>query len=938
MILSEFFSIGGRVAMGFILVLLILVVQGMASMTAMNVSADHFAAFQRASATTSLIHAMESNVVELQRSVLAYTFSGYEGVLSRIQRVQERLNRQLEQLRPELQDQRRLDLLKRMEGHFRSHSENFLAAIEEHRLRDRLAEQEVDRPAREASELLTRLLGQSMEREQYHLSAHLGLAQQHLLLSHRDALAFQSMPDSVLEHRVERQMRQFKESWQQLSDQFRNETGVEPIDAVRIRTTRFEEGFVSLVRATRAYLYMVYVVMAGEEVEIARLTAELKEATLAIQASLDRRMNETIATARRDATVITLTAILLGGVLAWRISLGISRPVVAMTRALSDLAQGEMNTEIPGRGRLDEIGSMAKAADVFKQKADALANASRYKSEFLANTSHELRTPLNSLLILSNLLATNSTGNLTDDQVESAHIIHESGSDLLSMINDILDLSKVEAGRMDVLAESMDVDRFLTGLHRQFQHMAAARGLQLRVKMEPHAPPSLVTDWAKVEQIMRNLLSNAFKFTATGEVMVQIGRPRRHMAFGNRSLMEQTVVAMGVTDTGCGIPEDKRELIFEAFQQMDGTTSRQYGGTGLGLSISRKFAQLLGGELQVESEVGRGSTFTLYLPEQFPWSDKVSGTTALAAAQTVGEGGGIDFAAPAVTVLAVDDDKRNGQAISKLLQGRVRQVWIADNGTEALRLLEECPEIDLVLMDIMMPVMDGYQAIQMIRQQKRFLHLPIIALTAKAMPGDRKRCLDVGANAYLSKPVRSEQLFAIMQELLAGAAAEGDSPLREDAPPAHVADAAVSTEPLESPSLMEGGSLTILVVDDDMRTIYSVAKELQSRVATVLLAADGVKALKELESHPEVDAILMDIRMPNLDGYETMRRIRADERFRHVALVAMTALAMPEDVEKCLEAGADGYLAKPASMEHIYAKLEAVLAGRTGRNREEPSA
>lgn len=482
------------------------------------------------------------------------------------------------------------------------------------------------------------------------------------------------------------------------------------------------------------------------------------------------------------------------------------------------------------------------------------------------------------------------------------------------------------------------MDRFLTGLHRQFQHMAAARGLQLRVKMEPQAPSSLVTDWAKVEQIMRNLLSNAFKFTATGEVMVQIGRPRRHMAFGNRSLMEQTVVAMGVTDTGCGIPEDKRELIFEAFQQMDGATSRKYGGTGLGLSISRKFAQLLGGELQVESEVGRGSTFTLYLPEQFPWSDKVSGTTALAAAQTVGEGGGIDFAAPAVTVLAVDDDKRNSQAISKLLQGRVRQVWIANNGTEALRLLEECPEIGLVLMDIMMPVMDGYQAIQMIRQQKRFLHLPIIALTAKAMPGDRKRCLDVGANAYLSKPVRSEQLFAIMQELLAGAAAEGDSPLREDAPPAHVADAAVSTEPLESPSLMEGGSLTILVVDDDMRTVYSVAKELQSRVATVLLAADGVKALKELESHPEVDAILMDIRMPNLDGYETMRRIRADERFRHVALVAMTALAMPEDVEKCLEAGADGYLAKPVSMESIYAKLEAVLAGRTGRNREEPSA
>ncbi|MBF0162128.1 MAG: response regulator [Magnetococcales bacterium] len=927
-------SIGGRVAMGFSLVLLILVVQGWMAMAALRDSAAHFHAFQRASATTSLIHAMESNVLELRRSVLAYTVSGYEGVLSRIRRVQDGLQKQFEQIRPGLQDQRRQDLLQRMENHFLSHTKNFAAALEEHRLRDHLVEHEVEKPVRTASGELAALLAQATDNARYRFSAHLGIAQEYLLLSHRDAQAFQSSPDSALVRDVEQHLRLFNEAWQILTALFPDEVRGERLHAVHAQVARFASGFHSLVRATRAYLYMVHVVMAGEEVEFARLTAELKEATQAVQSSLDRRMDETITTAQRDALLFTLTAILLGVLLAWHISQGISRPVVAMTRALSELAQGQTIAEIPGRGRHDEIGSMAKAADVFKQKADALEHASRYKSEFLANMSHELRTPLNSLLILSKLLAGNQEGNLSDDQVESAQIIHESGSDLLSMINDILDLSKVEAGRMEVVAEPLEVDRFLEGIYRQFHHMAEARHLDLRIKKDHRAPHTLTTDWGKVEQIVRNLLSNALKFTETGGVEIRVGRPVRKVTFVNRDLNEQAVVALAVTDTGIGIPKDKQDLIFDAFRQVDGTASRKYGGTGLGLSISRKFAQLLGGELQVESDRGEGSTFTLYLPERFPWTDTVVGHSPIHATPADDKAAGAeraDFCAPDATVLVVDDDARNSQAIGKLLQGRVYRVLTADHGAEALRLLEACQPIDLVLMDIMMPVMDGYQAIQEIRRQRRFFQLPIIALTAKTMPGDRQRCLEVGANDYLSKPVRIEQLFDTMQELLIGRSQDGDRERLD-----HTLPPAAPAEPVQAlPVGREGGSLTVLVVDDDMRTVFSIAKELQTRIATVLLAYDGVKALRELELHPEVDAVLIDMRMPNLDGYATMRRIREESRFHHVALLAVTACAMPGDEEKCREAGADGYLAKPASIEMIWSRLTEVLSVRAGRTDKE---
>ncbi|MBF0125604.1 MAG: CHASE domain-containing protein [Magnetococcales bacterium] len=553
-------------------------------------------------------------------------------------------------------------------------------------------------------------------------------------------------------------------------------------------------------------------------------------------------------------------------------------------------------------GTLRDITLQKQIETVMVQARDAAESANRAKSEFLANMSHELRTPLNSLLILSRLLG--NAENLTAEQRESARVIHESGTDLLHMINDILDLSKVEAGRMELRLEPLSLPRLLEGLRSQFAPVARNKGLTLETELAPDLPHALTTDEARLEQILRNLIANALKFTDSGGVRVRVFRQSEWIAFG-------------VADTGIGIPVDKLELIFETFRQGDGATSRKYGGTGLGLSISRKFARLLQGTIQVESQEDRGSTFTLLLPEH---------ASVVPSDRETEPPPPVAFHAPWATVLVVDDDAHNRFALKTMLADRVKTVLVAANGTEALRHLHANPSIDMVLMDIMMPVMDGFQAIQAIRLLPVGIALPIVALTAKAMAGDRERCLEVGANDYIVKPIRVEHLFMTLQQWL--------QPQQKPAAPIAPVSGAPSdaTRETTTPLMVNGHPATLLVAEDDMRTAYSVAKGLQTRVENVLLASNGLKALKTLETHPEVDAILMDMRMPDMDGYETIRRIRTDPRFRHLPILALTALAMPEDQEKCLAAGADDCLAKPVEMATLWQALErCLLSGSPGK-------
>ncbi len=414
-----------------------------------------------------------------------------------------------------------------------------------------------------------------------------------------------------------------------------------------------------------------------------------------------------------------------------------------------------------------DISARKQAEEQLRQQAGQLATASRYKSEFLANMSHELRTPLNSILILSEQLHANTSGNLSQRQIEHADIIYRSGSDLLNLINDILDLSKIEAGRVVVAQEAILLTDLADNIRRTFTPQAELKNLAFSVDLAGDAPVHVVSDYQRLFQILKNLIANALKFTSHGAVRVRFellpGPPVRF--------------CIAVADSGPGIPADKHELVFQAFRQVDGSTSRQYGGSGLGLTISRQLAELLGGELLLQSREGEGCTFTLSLPlpllEAAAEPAPVREDRALfhAAAAPAGE---LAAAANGEKILLVDDDVRNIYAMTSMLEAQGFDVCSARNGEDAIRLLQAQPEIDLVLMDMMMPVLDGYGATRRLRSELHFLR-PIIAVTACAMKGDQEKCLAAGADDYLSKPVNRAELVGMIRKWLDAARQEAGS-------------------------------------------------------------------------------------------------------------------------------------------------------------------
>ncbi|GAA1802341.1 HAMP domain-containing protein [Planosporangium flavigriseum] len=416
-----------------------------------------------------------------------------------------------------------------------------------------------------------------------------------------------------------------------------------------------------------------------------------------------------------------------------------------------------------------------------EEKAQQLAQASQYKSEFLANMSHELRTPLNSMLLLSRLLADNPDQNLSIKQIEFAKTIHGAGSDLLVLIDDILDLSKIEAGRMDVEPGEVQFSDIRSYVEQAFAPQAEEKGLEFTVRTDAALPPVIVTDAQRLQQILRNLVSNAVKFTDSGSVTLQIGAGPQGKVYRMPTLDgARQVISFTVVDTGIGISDDKLSLIFEAFQQADGTTSRKYGGTGLGLSISRELARLLGGKIEVASRIGTGSTFTLYLPDTMPGETVPAASFApnspLAVTQPIRSTPPLvhmtNAAEPRVnsaarqldgaTVLIIDDDVRNVFALTSALELQGMTVLYADNGADGVRILGEHGRVDIVLMDAMMPDMDGNETTRLIRRNPHFADLPVVFLTAKAMPGDRESSLAAGASDYITKPVDLDELLEVM--------------------------------------------------------------------------------------------------------------------------------------------------------------------------------
>ena len=699
-----------------------------------------------------------------------------------------------------------------------------------------------------------------------------------------------------------------------------------------------------------------------------------------------------------------------------------------------------------------------------EEKAEQLALTSKYKSEFLANMSHELRTPLNSMLILSRQLAENTEGALTPRQVQFAETIHSSGNDLLSLINDILDLSKVESGMMAIEISEVTFTDVTEQMNRSFHQLGQDKGLEFAVEIDPNLPPFILTDQKRLQQILKNLLSNAFKFTEKGRVSLHIKAVERRAHFALESLNHaETVIGFSVVDTGIGIPADKQQIIFEAFQQADGTTSRKYGGTGLGLSISREIARLLGGEIRVASVAGEGSTFTLYLPRVQKASAAASSQQSYPRTRAAGSGSTtgqlLSIATPYPTVeynevfeidddrgriepgerlvLIIEDDPLFAQVLLDLAHEKGFKGLVAARGDVALTLARK-HKPDAITLDIKLPDQEGWTVLDRLKHDSETSHIPVHVITAYEQ---QRQPRAFGAFLHLQKPVSRDQLadafdqitaFAeramrrllvvedddvqrmAIVELIGGGDVEttdvatameaiealkdeqfdcmvldlklpdmsgfdlidkiqkelgqNDLPIivytgkdlteKEELQLRQVADAIVVKEANSPERLLAETALflhrveanmpepkrrmikqvmrqdsvltgkKVLIVDDDVRNIFALSSTLESYQMEVLYAEDGREGVKILQQNPDIDVVLMDIMMPEMDGYQTMQAIREIDSFANLPIIALTAKAMKADREKCIEAGASDYISKPLDIDQLLSMLRVWLYGR----------
>ncbi|MCP6759676.1 MAG: HAMP domain-containing protein [Fischerella sp. CENA71] len=701
-----------------------------------------------------------------------------------------------------------------------------------------------------------------------------------------------------------------------------------------------------------------------------------------------------------------------------------------------------------------------------EEKAEQLALSSKYKSEFLANMSHELRTPLNSLLILARLLADNVEGNLNNKQIEYSRTIYSAGNDLLSLINDILDLAKIESGTMSINMDQIRVSDFREQIERIFRQVAVDKGLNFTIELGPELPSTIYTDVKRLQQILKNLLANAFKFTEQGEVNLRMFVAKQGWSSDQETLNHaKKVIAFAVRDTGVGIAPEKQKIIFEAFQQADGTTSRKFGGTGLGLSISREITRLFGGEIKLVSQPGAGSTFTLYLPQPSREGEGGHGDTGNWGHGDVGNLDQLVSASPRLplpasssptpssllssspiiddrdniqpgdrTLLIVEDDIKFARILLDMVRKQEFKGIVAHGGNIGLALAQEY-QPSAIILDIRLPGMDGWAVLDRLKHDGNTRHIPVHVMTVEE---GKQRSLQQGAIAYLQKPISSEGLHQAITKIkgfverrvknllvveddenqrlsiveLIGnsdvattAVSNGSEALEaiqngefdcvvldlglpdmngfelieqikqspngealpiivytareltrsEDVQLRRIAETIIVKDVRSPERLLDETALflhrvqadlpapkrqmleqlqnsdfqlagkKVLIIDDDVRNIFALTSMLERYHMQILYAENGSDGIEVLQQHPDINVVLMDVMMPEMDGYETTRHIRANPNFKSLPIIALTAKAMQGDREKCIESGASDYITKPVDIEQLLSLLRVWL-------------
>jgi len=697
---------------------------------------------------------------------------------------------------------------------------------------------------------------------------------------------------------------------------------------------------------------------------------------------------------------------------------------------------------------------LANSQQELEDKSKALQQSSQYKSEFLSTMSHELRTPLNSILILSKMLSDNKKGNLEPKQVEHVQVIHSAGSDLLELINDILDLSKIEEGKLDFVVDHINLKEWAEKVKRNFTHVVEQKSLEFKVQLSDELPESMLSDGHRIDQVIKNMISNAMKFTEKGSITIDIKHPDNSEHFKSLKLKREDCISFSVIDTGIGIPKDKQSLIFEAFQQADGTTSRKFGGTGLGLTISRQLSNFLGGDLIVQSDGdGKGSTFSLTIPLKAAQALELPGEV-LAEMQShpsmsFDAGSKIAPSIPkkelktksktkekpiANSLLIVEDDKQFASTLTELAKDYGFDIFTAHDGESALALIEKSLPSAIIL-DVGLPGMSGWEVMDKLKENERTKDIPVHFISGH---NSADKAMEMGALGFLMKPVDTEQLSKAFKRIELETLADvkrllviednevelmsiramfsnkdtvittvstGEDAIKalatskfdcmimdldlpdingltlletlneskdfepipvivytakdlmreEEAMLRRYASRIILKAGESSERLLNEVSLflhwlenngeepkravapaegrdnifqnkRVLVVDDDMRNIYSLSAVLEGVGLDCVLASNGIECLESLKEDPAMDCILMDIMMPEMDGYETMQKIREQKQFKNMPIIALTAKAMKDDKQKCIDAGANDYITKPIDTDKLLSLLRVWLS------------
>lgn len=853
--------------------------------------------------TLSLVHNLERDVIELQRSVLIYKTTGSSSAIDRFENLMANVTNNLALYERQIKDsdtpQNYQDLIIRMRSHLDDYRNNFLGVVEANNLRQKLFSESIEQKLIGITKMLEIKANSTISAASKNnaLKIH-----HHLINAQNSALQYFLLPDNKLIADFNKQIK--------IADSMLKQKNTDKYTSARNTLIGVKKSFVKLTNITRGHAYLINVVMAGSANEFLFLTKEISHLVKEQQSSTSAQVLNTALQTRDRNNIAAAVSIVLALLAAVFLSVRIILPIRNMTRVFVELSKGNNLNEIPALNRKDEIGALARAGNVFQNKnketsellektqkmneqlatlTQEAQQASLAKGEFLASMSHEIRTPMNGVMGMLRLLERSP---LNDKQQHYASIAKASAESLLVVINDILDFSKIEAGKIEIESIEFNLSNHLTECVEASALNADEKGLELILDVTKIVPPFVKGDPGRIRQIINNLLGNAIKFTDQGEVFVTAELVENDYGF---------LFRCAIKDTGIGISEKQIITLFDSFTQADNSTTRKYGGTGLGLAISKQLVELMGGELTVTSEIGKGSCFEF--------------TLQLEHSQTV------TVDRPAIeldnlNIIIVDDNKTNREVLRGQLELWGANVIEADSPKTALSLLEsQHQSISLAIIDMQMPVMSGADLGRLIRSNRDFDHVGLVMMTSVSASSDARFFFDIGFDGFLIKPAKPNDLHDAITLTL-----NRDKHPRSPQTPATETAA-------ESHNKTQTSAARILLVDDNRINLEVALGMLEDLGYLADTANNGVEAIAALSSSPKdahYQLILMDCQMPVMDGYEASKQIRLGGDAipnKDIPIIAITANAMQGDKEKCLEAGMNDYLAKPLDEALLLEKL-----------------